>query len=86
MFGFRNKKKGAPKANRTYGKLLVTEYEIMQSDSEGKKKPYSPPTITKMTPEQARQYVVDRTNCSEQEAADFLESLRREQQQNEKCG
>jgi hypothetical protein len=55
----------------------------MQSDSEGEKKSYSPPTVTKLTPEQARQFVKGRTNCSDQEAADFLESMRREQQQNE---
>ena len=53
----------------------------MQFDSESKKKPYSPPTVTKLTPERARQFVADRANCSDQEAADSLESLRREQQQ-----
>jgi hypothetical protein len=56
----------------------------MQLDSEGKKKPYCPPAVTKLTREQAKQFVADRTNCSDQEAADFLESLRREQRQNEK--
>jgi hypothetical protein len=55
----------------------------MQSASKSKKKPYSPPTVTKLTPEQARQFVVDRLNCSDQEAVDFLKSLRREQQQDE---
>jgi hypothetical protein len=55
----------------------------MRSDSKGKKKPYSPPAVTKLTLEQAKQFVADRTNCSDQEAADILESLRREQQRNQ---
>jgi hypothetical protein len=38
-----------------------------------KKKPYSPPTLTKLTPEQAKKLVADRKNCSEEEAADLLE-------------
>jgi hypothetical protein len=56
----------------------------MQARSEGKKKRYSPPTVTKHTLEQAKQFVVDRTNCTDQEAVDLLESLRRKQQQSEK--
>jgi hypothetical protein len=54
----------------------------MQFDSESKKKPYSPPTVTKLTLEQAKQFVAGHANCSDQEATDLLESLRREQQQN----
>jgi len=38
-----------------------------------KKKPYSPPTLAKLTPEQAKKLVADRKNCSEEEAADLLE-------------
>jgi len=53
----------------------------MQFDSEGTKKPYSPPTLTKLTPEQARHFVAHRTNCSDQEAQDALESLRQEEEQ-----
>jgi hemerythrin len=34
--------------------------------------------------EQAKQFVADHANCSDQEAADLLGSLRREQQQNSK--
>ena len=56
----------------------------MQSDSDSKKKPYSPRTATKVTLEQAKQFVADHSNCSDQEAMDLLESLRREQQQNTK--
>jgi hypothetical protein len=33
-----------------------------------KKKPYFPPTLTKLTPEQAKKLVADRTHCSAQEA------------------
>jgi hypothetical protein len=52
----------------------------MQFDCKEKKKPYSPPTITKLTPTQARQVVADLASCGDQEAADFLEVLRREEQ------
>ena len=53
----------------------------MQSQDK-KKKPYSPPTLTKLTPEQAKKLVADRKNCSEEEAADFLNSLLRQQPNN----
>ena len=43
-----------------------------------KRKPYSPPALTKLTPEQAKKLVADRNNCSEDEAADFLKSLRKQ--------
>ena len=54
----------------------------MHADSDGKKnkRPYIPPTITKLPAEQANRFIVERTHCSDQEAADLLESLRREQQ------
>ena len=38
-----------------------------------KKKPYSPPTLTKLTPEQAKTTLANRKNCGEEEAADLLE-------------
>jgi hypothetical protein len=50
-------------------------------DSHGKKRPYSSPAVTKLTTQQAEDIVKDRTNCSEQEAGEFVESLRREQYQ-----
>jgi len=56
----------------------------MHFDSDSKKKPYAPPSVTKLSPELARQFVACRANCSDQEATDLLESLRREQQQHEK--
>jgi hypothetical protein len=43
------------------------------------KKPYSPPTLTKLNPEQAKQFMVDRTGCIDLEAENVFESLRREQ-------
>jgi len=55
----------------------------MPFDSKRKKKPYSAPAVNKLTEEQGRQFVVDRAQCSDQEAGDFLESLRREHQRNE---
>jgi hypothetical protein len=48
----------------------------MESEDQ-KKKPYSPPTLTKLTPEQAKKFAADRNNCSEEEAAEFLKSLRK---------
>jgi hypothetical protein len=52
-------------------------------DSKRKKKPYSAPAVNELTEEQGRLFVVDRARCSHQEAADFLESLGREQRRNE---
>ena len=50
----------------------------MMESQDRKKKPYSPPSLTKLTPEQARKLVADRRNCSEEEAADFLKSLQQQ--------
>jgi hypothetical protein len=55
--------------------------EIMESEDQ-KKKPYSPPTFTKLTPEQARKLVADRKSCSKEEAADFFNSLLRQHPNN----
>jgi hypothetical protein len=44
-----------------------------------KKKPYLSPTLTKLTPDQARKLVVERTHRNHQEAADLLQSLRLQQ-------
>ena len=48
-----------------------------------KKKPYSPPTIRKLTLGQAKKLIADHRNCSEEEASEFLESLQRQQRQND---
>ena len=48
-----------------------------------KKKTYSPPAIRNLTPEQAKKLIAERKNCSEDEAAAFLESLQRQQQPND---
>ena len=50
-------------------------------NSETQKRPYSPPKLTKVTPEQAEQMVKDRTNCSDSEAKQFMESLRSKQKE-----
>ena len=50
----------------------------MQLYSLGKKTPFLL-ALTKLPPEQARQFVASRLNCSDQEAAEFLEALRRKQ-------
>jgi hypothetical protein len=44
------------------------------------KKPYSSPTVKKLTPPQAKKLVADRNNCSEKEGA--LNTLRKQQQNN----
>jgi hypothetical protein len=51
------------------------------------KKPYSYPT-KKLTPEQTKKLIADRNNCSEEEAADSLNTLRQRNQNNaqqERC-
>jgi len=50
------------------------------SDGKNKKRPYIPPTITKLPLEKAKRLITERTHCSEREAMDLLDSLRREQQ------
>jgi len=55
-----------------------------QGDSNGKKHPYFPPVLTKLTVEQAIQFVSEHTDHSEQQAIELLESLRQELQQNGK--
>jgi hypothetical protein len=52
----------------------------MGPDSKGKKKPYLSPTLKKLTLERAKKLVADRTDRNDQEAAEFLESLRQKWQ------
>jgi hypothetical protein len=40
---------------------------------------YFPPTLTKLTPNQARKLVADRTYRDQEEAGKFLESLRQQE-------
>lgn len=47
------------------------------------KKSYSPPTIRKLNPGQAKKLIADHRNCSEEEAAEFLDSLQRQQRQDD---
>jgi hypothetical protein len=42
------------------------------------KKPYSPPALTELTREQAIKLIAERRNCSEEEAAEFLNSLHKQ--------
>jgi hypothetical protein len=44
-----------------------------------KKKPYPPPTFTKLTAEPASKLVAHRQSCSEERVADFLNSFIRQQ-------
>jgi hypothetical protein len=48
-----------------------------------KKKPYLSPTLTKLTPKQAKRLVAERTHRNDQPGAEFLESLRKQQPQKE---
>jgi hypothetical protein len=52
----------------------------MKKDSPGKKRPYSPPLARKLTLEEAKRFVAEHANWSDQ-AMTLLDSLRREQQQ-----
>ncbi len=47
-----------------------------------KKKPYCAPTLTRLTPVQAKKLLADRKLCNEEEAVDFLNSLRQRPQSN----
>jgi hypothetical protein len=42
------------------------------------KKHYTPPTITELSQEQAEKLVADFKNCSKEEAAEFLQRLRKQ--------
>jgi hypothetical protein len=50
----------------------------MGRDSKDKKKPYLSPTLKKLTIERAKKLVADRADRNDQEAAEFLKSLRQE--------
>lgn len=58
----------------------------MHFDSDGKKQPYSPPSMTKLTLKQTHELVADHADSGDQEVADLLELLRRGEQQNEESG
>jgi hypothetical protein len=45
-----------------------------------KKKPYFPPALTRLIPEQVKKLMADRKNAARTEAADFLKCLRRRNQ------
>ena len=79
MFGFRNELDWIGRSAVGSCETTIKELERMQSDRA--RKPYVPPAATKQTPEQAIKFVMDRTKCSEQEAKDLLESLRKEKKQ-----
>jgi hypothetical protein len=51
----------------------------MHYDSESNKKPYSSPTLTKLTVEQAKRFLTGHANCSHPETMKLLEALRREE-------
>jgi hypothetical protein len=52
-------------------------------EQQQKRKSYSPPTLTRLTPEQAKKLVANHNHCSEVEAADLLQLLRPQPQENE---
>jgi hypothetical protein len=79
MFGFRNKVDWIGRSGMESCETTVREQERMQSHRA--RKPYPPPAATKLTPQQAIKFVMDRTKCTEQEAKDLLESLRKEKKQ-----
>jgi hypothetical protein len=50
-----------------------------KSEMTQEKKPYSSPELTELTREQAIKRIAERRNCSEEEAAEFLKHLRKQQ-------
>jgi hypothetical protein len=56
-------------------------HELM--DREKKRKPYFPPSLTQITRQQAIKLVAHRNNCGEEDAVNFLGSLRQQEQRNE---
>jgi vacuolar-type H+-ATPase subunit H len=56
----------------------------MKNESKPRKKVYAAPTLTKLAEDEAKKFVTERTNCSDEEAQDVLESLRDEQQDSNK--
>jgi hypothetical protein len=53
----------------------------MKKDSPGNKRPYSFPSVSELNLEQAKHFVAEHANCSDQEAMAMLESLCRELQE-----
>jgi hypothetical protein len=54
---------------------------VKDSNANSQKKRYSLPTLAKLTQQQAIKLVMDRMQCTEREAKDSLESLRKELKQ-----
>jgi hypothetical protein len=52
---------------------------VMKKDSDSRKKKYFPPKATKLTEDQAKQFVKEWMNQRDREAEDLLNSLRQEQ-------
>ena len=50
--------------------------ETMEPEAQEKKR-YASPTITKITPEEAKKFVADHKTCSDEEAAEFWKSLQK---------
>lgn len=45
------------------------------------KQSYSPPSLTELSPDQARKLVMERKHCSDKDADEFLTSLRQQPRQ-----
>lgn len=56
----------------------------MQSDSRSKSKSYSPPILTKLTTEQAKQLLATHAAVGDQDAINFLELLDEEFQERQR--
>jgi hypothetical protein len=63
-------------------RLSGQEVQVVMSSKDKKKKYYYPPTLTELTREPAIKLVADRKHCSEEEAAEFLKSFRKQAQSN----
>ncbi len=56
----------------------------MQSDSANESRSYSPPSLKKLTVEQARQFLATHAACQNQDATDLLEALDEEFQERQR--
>jgi hypothetical protein len=77
LFGFRKKARKLPaKTNVRWNTVFIMKDKAV--DSEKQKRPYTTPEVTELTLKRAEEIVKDRTNCSDLEAKEIVESLLRE--------
>jgi hypothetical protein len=79
LFGFRKKSQSADR-RESFDEILRCMKESMVNLGK-QKRPYSPPQVKEVTPQQAEAFIKERTNCSDSEGEKIVESLSRKQYQ-----